>query len=279
MDDVGSLEVLPSAFITVVLGLQLLMGLSTALSIPRHLPAIHVQSRWHSEPLRLVSLTAQTFLPNPIGSPVLTKHHQALIHRYMRLRPPPWILLCDVGPIPGLDNPETKFAKADGFIDNSAASDPELLPTPAEASSYKEHPTSKPSINRRGLTPHLSYIRDLPQLSTPLTVLEQFSAGYQDYLQRPLQPLSENLESMTYEVFEKDRIKYDLYEAAIRRALTEWISAGKTVSSPSGNIVIAVVGAGRGPLVTRALRASEGAGVKIELWAIEKNPNAFILLQ
>ncbi|KAL8698223.1 MAG: hypothetical protein Q9224_001947 [Gallowayella concinna] len=252
--------------------------LFVALSIPRHLPAIHAQMRWHSEPLRLLSLTAQTFLPNRDGCPVLTKDHQALIHRYMRLRTPPWILLCDVGPIPGLDNPETEFAQPDGFIDKSPGGDPELLPTPAEAS-YNEHRTSKPAVNNKGPVPHLLYIRNLQQKSTPLTILEQFGAGYEDRLQGPLQPLSDNLESMTYEVFEKDPVKYDLYEAAIRRALADWTAAGKTVSSPSGNIVVAVVGAGRGPLVSRALRASEDAGVKIELWAVEKNPNAFILLQ
>ncbi len=39
------------------------------------------------------------------------------------------------------------------------------------------------------------------------------------------------------------------------------------------------MGAGRGPLVTKALRASEDVGVEIDIWALEKNPNAFVLLQ
>jgi len=38
--------------------------------------------------------------------------------------------------------------------------------------------------------------------------VEQFSKGYEDYLQTPLQPLMDNLESQTYEVFEKDPVKY-----------------------------------------------------------------------
>ncbi|KAL8780641.1 MAG: hypothetical protein Q9213_006377 [Squamulea squamosa] len=249
-----------------------------ALSVPRHLPAIHAQSRWHSEPIRLLSLNAQTFLPNPEGKPVLTKDHQALIHRYMRLRTAPWILLCDVGPLPGLSDPEAKIPAADGAIPAKTSSDPELSPTPAEAG-QKEHSTSRTSTSNRGPARHLSYIRELQQKSPPQSILEQFAAGYQDYLQGPLQPLSDNLESMTYEVFEKDPVKYELYESAIRRALTDWVSVGKTVSSPSGDIVVAVVGAGRGPLVTRALKASKDAGVKIELWAVEKNPNAFVQLQ
>lgn len=38
------------------------------------------------------------------------------------------------------------------------------------------------------------------------------------------------------------------------------------------------MGAGRGPLVARCLRAATNAGVEIEMFAIEKNPNAFVHL-
>lgn len=109
--------------------------------------------------------------------------------------------------------------------------------------------------------------------------MERYGAGYQDYLQAPLQPLTVNLESITYEVFEKDPIKYDWYERAIARALHDWIEQGKPTSGPDGRVVVAVVGAGRGPLVTRALRASEDVDVEIDMWALEKNQNAFVLLQ
>lgn len=40
--------------------------------------------------------------------------------------------------------------------------------------------------------------------------------SYRDYLQAPLQPLADNLESQTYEVFEKDATKYTTYEEAVR---------------------------------------------------------------
>jgi len=40
--------------------------------------------------------------------------------------------------------------------------------------------------------------------------------------------------------------------------------------------VLAVVGAGRGPLVDRALQAAKAAGRQIEVFAVEKNPHAFI---
>lgn len=255
--------------------------MAKALSIPRHLPAIHAQSRWHSEPLRLLSLTAQTFVPNVKDYSVLTKDHQALIHRYMRLRTPPWILLCDVGPIPGIDNPEATFPRADGLIDANASSDPPFPPTPAEAAELQQQQDQqrRTSKSSKGLTPQLSYIRNLQHRQPSRTMHEQHVTFYQDYLQGPLQPLAHNLESSTYETFEKDNIKYDLYEQAIRKALIDWTQQNKPVSSPHGHIVVAVVGAGRGPLVTRALKASEDASVKIEMWAVEKNPNAFVLLQ
>jgi protein arginine N-methyltransferase 5 len=128
-------------------------------------------------------------------------------------------------------------------------------------------------------TPHLSYMRNLQSKQPPQSQMERFGAGYQDYLQAPLQPLTVNLESITYEVFEKDPIKYDWYERAIARALHDWIEQGKPTSGPDGRVVVAVVGAGRGPLVTRALRASEDVDVEIDMWALEKNQNAFVLLQ
>lgn len=43
--------------------------------------------------------------------------------------------------------------------------------------------------------------------------------SWEDYLQTPLQPLSDNLDSYTYNVFEKDPVKYDNYQSAICDAL------------------------------------------------------------
>lgn len=37
-----------------------------------------------------------------------------------------------------------------------------------------------------------------------------------------------------------------------------------------------VVGAGRGPLVTRSLQAAEKANRNVRIYAVEKNPNAFV---
>ncbi|EON61233.1 hypothetical protein W97_00446 [Coniosporium apollinis CBS 100218] len=255
--------------------------LSVALSLPRHLPAMSLQSRWCSEPLRLLVLPGSSFLENKLGYPVLSKPNQAFIARCMRLKTPPWLLLSDVGPIPGLNDPDSLIPVADGYLSASAAADAgdtqSPSPTPAEAARQPQQKQAQKTKNDP--TPHLSYIRYLQRNQPPKSLIERFGSGYQDYLQSPLQPLTDNLESITYEVFEKDPIKYEWYERAIAQALRDWKAQSKTTSSSSGAVVVAVVGAGRGPLVTRALRASETTGVAIEAWAVEKNPNAYVLLQ
>ncbi|KAF2094784.1 arginine N-methyltransferas-like protein [Rhizodiscina lignyota] len=253
--------------------------LSVALSLPQHLPPVHVQWRWYSEPVRLLVLPGVSFLLNKRRQPVLSRGHQALISRFMRLKQQPWVLLSDVGPIPGLNDPNMLVPVATGFLSPDRAADASVgastYPTPAEAAHGQD--LSAKEINDP--TPHLSYIRYLQKHQPPKPIIERFGAGYQDYLQAPLQPLTDNLESITYEVFEKDPIKYEWYERAITQALKDWVTENKPVSSLNGNVVVAVVGAGRGPLVTRALQASAASGVPIELYAIEKNPNAYVVLQ
>lgn len=48
----------------------------------------------------------------------------------------------------------------------------------------------------------------------------EFTQGYADYLQAPLQPLMDDLGSLTYEVFERDPVKYRQYEEV---SLGPWI--------------------------------------------------------
>ncbi len=178
-----------------------------------------------------------------------------------------------------MDKPDAVLTPANGDLSPNRAADPPT-PTPAEASQIQRNQSRKSMKSvKNDPTPHLNYLRYLQRRQPVRTELERFGAGYQDYLQAPLQPLADNLESITYEVFERDPIKYDQYLRAIRFALIDWRDQGKRASGADGRIVVAIVGAGRGPLVTRALEASESTGVPIEMWAVEKNPNAFVLLQ
>ena len=123
------------------------------------------------------------------------------------------------------------------------------------------------SRHPEGLVPYVRYIHYLNQEKrVKPTTKDKFESPYYDYLQLPLQPLMDNLESQTYETFEKDPIKYRNYEWAVRDALLK--------HPVERTIVIMVVGAGRGPLVQASLRASVSAGRRVRIFAVEKNPNA-----
>jgi len=128
-----------------------------------------------------------------------------------------------------------------------------------------------------GLLPYQMYLVHLcnKSASTP-SYREQFESPFYDYLQIPLQPLGDNLESQTYETFEKDPVKYARYEEAVKQALSD---AAKR-SPPDEDLVVMVVGAGRGPLIRASLRGARAAFLdhRVKIFGVEKNPNAVITL-
>ena len=124
----------------------------------------------------------------------------------------------------------------------------------------------------------------------------------------------DNLESQTYETFERDPIKYRNYENAIHAALVDtppskvsvimvvrprWTQDDTAADGQMGGggggllpqarcrrrcsglwcCVAWQVGAGRGPLVRRALMAGERASRAVRVYAVEKNPNAVVTLR
>lgn len=123
-----------------------------------------------------------------------------------------------------------------------------------------------------GFRPFVQYLAHLFGKMPGATEAETYEAPYYDFLQSPLQPLAHNLGSQTYETFEKDPIKYSAYEEAVRQCLVD-NDYGTQIP------VIMVVGAGRGPLVKRSLRAAESAGKRVKVYAVEKNPNAIVTLR
>ncbi|KAM0419034.1 hypothetical protein ACHAPT_012085 [Fusarium lateritium] len=240
--------------------------LFVALQLPRIMPEKDLQDRWFAEPLHYLTINPGVFQSNKAGYPSLSKHHQNLFFSYMRLKNAPWILLCDAGPdvshIKG--EPHSLLASHDDF------------PTLAEAESQTQ--STKTAGFQVKTNDYISYLRWLESQQPEFTYLEGATlTSFQDWLQSPLQPLSDNLESATYEVFEGDPVKYSQYEIAVYEALTEWKELKKPTSK-EGKVVVAVAGSGRGPLVTRALKASKDAGVPIDMWAVEKNPNAYVYL-
>lgn len=232
------------------------------------MPEKSLQDRWFAEPLHYLTFGPEAFQTNKAGFPSLPKPHQELVFTYMRLKNAPWILFCDLGPdVSKIRRPSQTLGGQDMNLGSH-----EEFPSLSEAQS-QDQKSEGHSANS-----YLSYIRWLESQQPPVSALEYNTlASFQDWLQSPLQPLADNLESATYEVFEGDPVKYDQYEAACVEALSEWKELGKPMSK-EGVVVVAVAGSGRGPLVTRALQASEFTGVPIEVWAVEKNPNAYVYL-
>ncbi|KAJ3080507.1 Protein arginine N-methyltransferase 5, partial [Physocladia obscura] len=124
-----------------------------------------------------------------------------------------------------------------------------------------------------GVEAYRIYIDHLCKLAPPDSKIDSFAKGYDDFLQAPLQPLMDNLESATYQVFERDPVKYTQYEAAIAAAL-----ADRKLAVDQSFFSVCVFGAGRGPLVDCVLRAASSVDCKVYVIALEKNPNAIVFL-
>ncbi|KAF5359278.1 hypothetical protein D9756_003377 [Leucocoprinus leucothites] len=176
------------------------------------------------------------------------------------------------------------FLPASTFIANTKGYP--VLPKPTQ-SFIRDSMIHRPTVilaevtsdkhSRGGEAAYSQYIKFLEKTSAVVRnaqkegTVEHFAQGYQDYLQAPLQPLMDNLQSITYQTFEQDPVKYERYEEAIFRALMEW--------PVEGRIVCCVAGAGRGPLVARCLNAVQRSGKEVFVYAVEKNPNAYVTLQ
>ncbi|KAB5582363.1 methyltransferase-like protein [Coniochaeta sp. 2T2.1] len=242
------------------------MRLFVALRIPKRLPERELQDRWFAEPLHYLNFSSGIFQLNKTGNPSLSRNHQDLLNRYMRLKNAPWMILSDVGP----DLKKLSQKSPAKSLD---------FPSLAEAKQVLQE-------NRRDApNSYVAYMKYLERSQPSYGNIETPTLNtFQDWLQSPLQPLSDNLESATYEMFEGDPVKYDQYELAITEAMRDWKEFKKPTSSVpypghmEPELIVAVAGAGRGPLVTRVLRAAAATGTKIQLWALEKNHNAYVYL-
>lgn len=208
-------------------------------------------NRWVGEPVKTVIIPTRLFLSNRSGYPVLCKEHQDIVKAFFRFK---IHIVVKGGP----------------------------LHNPSDGEENESH---------RGLALYMMYIRHLfAQVKAESPAAEQWHMAYNDYLQAPLQPLMDNLESQVgirfkisyifvlkslimmqiYETFEKDPVKYERYEAAIVKALravvatrTQGPAPNMTLCDPADlvqPVVVTVVGAGRGPLVAAALGASSTTG-------------------
>lgn len=87
------------------------------------------------------------------------------------------------------------------------------------ATQATQHPAGGPAA-------YPQYVRHLERASRALMAekdggIDELTRGYWDWLQAPLQPLMDDLQSSTYEVFERDPVKYRNYEEATFQALND----------------------------------------------------------
>ncbi|VDO87954.1 unnamed protein product [Heligmosomoides polygyrus] len=100
----------------------------------------------------------------------------------------------------------------------------------------------------------------------------------------PLQPLADNLDSCVYNTFEQDPVKYRRYREAVELAIYDF---GESAARPE-RLVLYVLGAGRGPLVTCSIEAernynaryrSKRDRLRLDIFVVEKNANAIVTLK
>ncbi|KAL1207139.1 Protein arginine N-methyltransferase 1.5 [Cardamine amara subsp. amara] len=134
----------------------------------------------------------------------------------------------------------------------------------------------KDSVNvTEGMQAYLDYLSNLFCKIEPLSAQELKEVIHRDRLHTPLQPLKENLEAHSYEMIERDSVKYTQYQRAIAKALEERVPNEKASELTT---VLMVVGAGRGALVRASLQAAKDTGRKLKVYAVEKNPYAVVTL-
>lgn len=125
----------------------------------------------------------------------------------------------------------------------------------------------KGDVEDRNLRLYNEYLRHLASKFYRVDIM----AGFEELLEIPLQPLYDNLDAYTYEVFEKDPVKYKQYQIAIERAMVDKV---KEEELSTRELVIMIVGAGRGPLIRAALNAMENTKRRAKIIVVEKNQNA-----
>lgn len=256
-----------------------------ALTVPASLPSAAEINRWLGEPVKALLLPTSVFVSNRRGYPSLSRAHQELLLKFFGygvqviLTEVPW------------DEPAAAAAPA--VSDAPAGSQSTWTVVPGSSGGRVVQPP--PNSPARLFWEYLSYLFRRPE---PLSEQEQLEMNYRDFLQVPLQPLQDNLESQTYEVFEKDVTKYTTYEDAIALAIsslrpslppaTHEAASSSSAGLPNGTaahhnstvgrLVIMVVGAGRGPLVRASLQAAKRTRRSVHVYAVEKNPNAVLTL-
>ncbi|ELP88156.1 protein arginine N-methyltransferase, putative [Entamoeba invadens IP1] len=125
----------------------------------------------------------------------------------------------------------------------------------------------------------IEYIEWLKTSRTEPSQYEKGIVEFRDTIEKPIQPLAHDLDSVVYETIEKEPFKYQKYRMAFILALHD--KAGVIQQfSPLNPFRIMIAGAGRGPLVQMVidvLNVNRFAHNCV-VYAVEKNQNAVATL-
>lgn len=218
-------------------------SLTISLALPRTRTPSYVLNRWLAEPVSCLLVSSSIFASNQYDYPVLHKFNQNLILKFQKVNGDSQILgneLCVI--LHGMEK----------YANNVKGGE----------SAYLEY---------------INYLLKKGDKVLNSNSNHQFLLQEESRIMPPLKPHSDNLLNSTYLTFEKDLVKYDLYESAILEALQD-LAPRASAKRP---LVILVAGAGRGPLVDRTFKIISMLFMdsKVSIIAIEKNPQAYLYLQ
>lgn len=237
-------------------------------------------NRWIAEPIKAIYVPLELFVYNEDSYPVLSVENQAIVGKLLGLSNIHVILYRRDSPREEADASPKRMRVA-GQSELINERDPEVYKNCAAYLRYLHNKVTEESL-LKVINVDSNYGDSTVDKATAARRYFSSLATFRDTLQAPLQPLIDNLESETYETFERDLFKYTQYEEAVYRAVQRLLSHNRGLP-----LRIAIVGAGRGPLVDTCLRAlmrvlepifvSRLGGVRI--FAVEKNENAVQVLR
>ncbi|KAK5960632.1 protein arginine N-methyltransferase PWA37_002061 [Arxiozyma heterogenica] len=215
-------------------------SLTISLAISKVKTPNYVLNRWLCEPVSCLLVSSSIFATNKYGYPVLYKFNQNLIRKFQDIN----------------GNSQT------------TSNDLCVLLHGMEKYAY--------SVNG-GENSYLAYINHLLKKGDQAMLSECINGSNEPYLLSPLKPNSENLTNEIYSNFEKDEVKYDMYEKAIEKAICNI----KNFIDNSSQFTILIAGAGRGAIVDKLYQVIMKHNIinRARILALEKNPEACLYLQ
>lgn len=232
-------------------------SLSISLAVPRIKTPSHVLNRWLCEPVSCLLISSSIFATNQYNYPVLHKFNQYLITKFQRIngnsQPNNNSDLCII--LHGMEKYSNRIKGGESayleYVNYLLKKGDKLLAVKQPHNSINFNSNVSPSLQQ-------NYDSHTPRLMPPL------------------KPHSECLTNYVYSTFERDVVKYDLYQSAIKKALLDIVTY-----SGLQPLSILVAGAGRGPLIDRTIRVLKQLKLldNVSIIALEKNKQACLYLQ